>query len=119
VIHLDRDVSVYASVPECEIVTVALIWAKYVAKNHRSALNVIHQVRYEAGSISHVRLNRLHAFRDEMGHMPEILADMLSIPIFYRMPISLCLGVRAKRCSKVAGARYDGKCHAKDERYFG
>jgi hypothetical protein len=60
--NLDHQTDVRAGVPESEIITVALVAAKYVANNHRIALNVMHQLHYVSGSISHSRLNRrLHA----------------------------------------------------------
>jgi len=112
-----------AGVPDSEVVTVALVAAKYFANNHRIALNVMHQLQYLSGSISHSRLNRrLHALREWMVHMPELLADMLSTSTIYiidSMPIPVCRRARAKRCTKVAGAQYDGTCYAKNERYFG
>ena len=121
--NLDHQTDVRAGVPDSEVVTVALVAAKYFANNHRIALNVMHQLQYLSGSISHSRLNRrLHALRDWMAYMPELLADMLSTSTIYiidSMPIPVCRRARAKRCTKVAGAQYDGTCYAKNERYFG
>ncbi len=54
--------------------------------------------------------------------MPELLADMLSTSTIYiidSIPIPVCRRARAKRCTKVAGAQYNGKCYAKNEHYFG
>ena len=54
--------------------------------------------------------------------MPELLADTLSTSTIYiidSMPILVCRRARTKRCTKVAGAQYDGTCSAKNERYFG
>jgi hypothetical protein len=121
--NLDHQTDVRAGVPDSEVVTVALVAAKYVANNHRIALNVMHQLQYVSGSISHSRLNRrLHALRDWMVHMPELLADILSTSTIYvndSMSIPVCRRARAKRCTKVAGAQYDDTCSAKNERYFG
>ena len=121
--NLDHQTDVRAGVPDSEVITVALVAAKYFANNHRIALNVMHQLQYLSGSISHSRLNRrLHALREWMAHMPELLADMLSTSTIYiidSMPIPVCRRARAKRCTKVAGVQYDGKCYAKNERYFG
>ncbi len=39
--NLDHQTDVRAGVPESEIVTVALVEAKYVANNHRIALDVM------------------------------------------------------------------------------
>jgi len=61
-INLDHQTDVRAGVPDSEVVTVALVAAKYVANNHRIALNVMQQLQYLSESISHSRLNRrLHA----------------------------------------------------------
>jgi hypothetical protein len=44
--NLDHQTDVRTGVPESEIVTVALVAAKYVANSHRIALNVMHQLQY-------------------------------------------------------------------------
>ncbi|MFN5677846.1 MAG: transposase, partial [Roseiflexaceae bacterium] len=57
-----------------------------------------------------------------MDNLPELLSDMCSTSTIYivdSMPIPVCRRARAKRCTKVRGAQYDGTCHAKNERYFG
>lgn len=121
--NLDHQTDVRAKVPDSEVVTVALVAAKYFANNHRIALDVMQKLQYLSGSISHSRLNRrLHALRDWMAYFPELLSDMLSTSTIYiidSMPIPVCRRARAKRCTKVRGAQYHGKCYAKDERYFG
>jgi len=59
--NLDQT-DVRAEIPDSEIVTVALVAAKYFANNHRIALDDRQQLQYVSGSISHSRLNRrLHA----------------------------------------------------------
>ena len=40
--NLDHQTDVRAGVPESEIVTIALVAAKYFVNNHRIALNVMH-----------------------------------------------------------------------------
>ena len=121
--NLDHQTDVRAGVPDSEIVTVALVAAKYFANNHRIALTVMRQLHYLSGAISHSRLNRrLHALRDWMDNLPEVLSDMCSTSSIYiidSMPIPVCRRARAKRCTKVRGAQYNGTCHAKNERYFG
>jgi hypothetical protein len=121
--NLDHQTDVRAKVPDSEVVTVALVAAKYFANNHRIALDVMQKLHYLSGSISHSRLNRrLHALRDWMSYLPELLSDMISTSTIYiidSMPIPVCRRARAKRCTKVRGAQYDGRCYAKDERYFG
>jgi hypothetical protein len=121
--NLDQQTDVRAKVPDSEVVTVALVAAKYFANNHRIALDVMQKLQYLSGSISHSRFNRrLHALHDWMAYFPELLSDMLSTSTIYiidSMPIPVCRLARAKRCTKVRGAQYHGKCYAKDERYFG
>ena len=121
--NLDHHTDVRASVPDSEVVTVALVAAKYFANNHRIALTVMRQLHYLLGSISHSRLNRrLHTLLEWMDNLPELLSDMCSTSTIYivdSMPIPVCRRARAKRCTKVRGAQYDGTCHAKNERYFG
>ena len=121
--HLDHHTDVRAGVPDSEVVTVALVAAKYFANNHRIALDVMRQLQYLSGTISHSRLNRrLHALRDWMDNLPELLSDMCSTSTIYiidSMPIPVCRRARATRCTKVRGAQYNGTCHAKNERYFG
>ena len=77
--NLDHQTDVRAKVPDSEVVTVALVAAKYFANNHRIALDVMQKLQYLSGSISHSRLNRrLHALRDWMAYFPELLSDMIS-----------------------------------------
>ena len=77
--NLDHQTDVRAKVPDSEVVTVALVAAKYFANNHRIALDVMQKLQYLSGSISHSRLNRrLHALRDWMSYLPELLSDMIS-----------------------------------------
>ena len=121
--NLDHHTNVRAGVQNSEVVTVALVAAKYFANNHRIALTVMRQLHYLSGSISHSRLNRrLHTLLDWMENLPELLSDMCSTSTIYivdSMPIPVCRRARAKRCTKICGAQYDGTCHAKNERYFG
>lgn len=121
--NLDYHTDVHARVSDSEVFAVTLIAAKYFANNHRIVLTIMHQLQYLSGTISHSRFNhRLHALRDWMDHLPELLSDMLSTSIIYiveSMPIPVCRRARTKRCTKVRDAQYDGECHAKNERYFG
>ncbi|MFN5933444.1 MAG: IS982 family transposase [Roseiflexaceae bacterium] len=121
--NLDHHTNVRAGVQNSEVVTVALVAAKYFANNHRIALTVMRQLHYLLGSISHSRLNRrLHTLLEWMDNLPELLSDMCSTSTIYivdSMPIPVCRRARAKRCTKICGAQYDGTCHAKNERYFG
>jgi hypothetical protein len=97
--NLDHHTDVRASVPDSEVVTVALVAAKYFANNHRIALTVMRQLHYLLGSISHSRLNRrLHTLLEWMDNLPELLSDMCSTSTIYivdSMPIPVCRPARS------------------------
>lgn len=77
--NLVHQTDVRAGAPDSEIVTVAIVAAKYFANNHCIALTVIRQSHYLSGTISHSRLTRrLHTLRDLMDNLPELLSDMRS-----------------------------------------
>lgn len=120
---LEHQSDVRAGVPDSEIITVALVAAKYFANNHKLTLSVMQQLQYLSGTISHSRFNRrLHALRDWMEFFPEYLGEIFSkntIYIIDSMPIPVCHRARAKRCTKVRGNYFNGWCSAKQERYFG
>ena len=55
---LEHQSDVRAGVPDSEIITVALVAAKYFANNHKLTLSVMQQLHYLSGTISHSRFNR-------------------------------------------------------------
>jgi Mrp family chromosome partitioning ATPase len=55
--HHDHQTDVRARVPDSEVVTVALVVAKYVAPYQRIALDVMQKLQYLSGSISHSQFN--------------------------------------------------------------
>ena len=120
---LEHQSDVRAGVPDSEIITVALVAAKYFANNHKLTLSIMQQLHYLSGTISHSRFNRrLHALRDWMEFFPEYLGEIFSkntIYIIDSMPMPVCHRARAKRCTKVRGKYFSGWCAAKQERYFG
>jgi hypothetical protein len=64
-LNLDHHTDVRADIPDSEMVTVALVAAKYFVNNHRIALTVMRQMHHLSGTISHSRLNRrLHTLCD-------------------------------------------------------
>lgn len=76
--NIDHQTDVRTGVPDSEVVTIALVAVKYFANNHRIALDVMQQLPYLSRSISHSRLNRqLHALRDWITYLPELLAGEL------------------------------------------
>lgn len=73
----DHQTDARAGVPDSEVISIALVSAKYFANNHRISFNVMHQLQYLSGIISHSRFNRrLQALCDWMVYMPELPSDM-------------------------------------------
>ena len=120
---LDHQSHVLAEVPDSEVMTVAIVAAKYFQNHHERALGVMQALGYLSGSLSVSRFNRrLHALADwvmfialtlhELGlHGEAFIVDSLPIPV--------CRRVRARRCRKVRGRAFCGYCAAKKEKFFG
>lgn len=111
-----------AMVSSAEIVTVAVVAAKFFQNHHERALCMLQQLHYlPALSIS--RFNRrLHALWDVLLTLASLLGELLARGTVYvidAMPVPVCKLVRAARCRKVQGDRYKGFCAAKREWYFG
>ncbi|HEX3054397.1 MAG TPA: hypothetical protein VHP83_27325 [Aggregatilineaceae bacterium] len=111
-----------AEVSAAEILTVAVIAAKYFQNHHERTLELLLALGYlRALSVS--RFNRrLHALHDWVWHVAQVVGSVLaegSVFIIDTMPVPVCKRVRAPRCRKVQGPEYEGYCAAKREHYFG
>lgn len=117
--HTD-DIRIHVS--SAEILTVAIIAAKYFQNHHERALWMLQQTGY-LPKLSVSRFNRrLHALRDVLLLMVSLLGEMLATGTVFMidtMPVPVCKRVRAERCRKVRGAQYLGYCASKREYYFG
>lgn len=111
-----------ASLSAAEILTVAVIAAKYFQNHHERALYLLVQLGY-IDFLSISRFNRrLHALRDWMWQVAGMVGELLkagTVFIVDTMPVPVCKWVRAKRCRKVQGPAFQGYCAAKHERYWG
>jgi hypothetical protein len=111
-----------AEVSAAEILTVAVIAAKYFQNHHERALCLLIRLGY-LGALSVSRFNRrLHALRDWVWRVAEVVGELLAegtVFIVDTMPVPICKRVRAKRCRKVQGSVYEGYCAAKHEYFFG
>jgi methylmalonyl-CoA epimerase len=114
---------VLTEVPDAEVITVAMVAAKYFHNHHERTLCLMHQQGYLSGSLSVSRFSRrLHALDHWLGFMVETLAAVFTpgeVFIINSMPIPTCRRARASRCRKVRGRDYCGYCAAKKEKFFG
>lgn len=121
--RMEHRSDVRAQVPDCEIITIAVVSAKYFASNHERAVQVMRGCGYLSGSISVSRFNRrLHALAEWMAFIPTTLGELFShaeVFVIDSMPLPVCRRVRARRCRKVRGRAYCGYCSAKKVKFFG
>jgi Transposase DDE domain len=105
-----------------EVLTVAVVAAKYFQNHHERALCVMRMGKM-IPEFSVSRFNRrLHALSDWFEGILRILGELFCDGVLYiidSMPLPVRKRVRAWRCRKVRGAEYCGYCAAKKEKYFG
>jgi hypothetical protein len=111
-----------ASVSAAEILTVAVVAAKYFQNHHERALCILVRLG-DIAPLSVSRFNRrLHALRDWLYGIVTVLGELFATGeafIIDSMPLPVCKRVRARRCKKVRGKAYCGYCAAKREKFFG
>ncbi len=112
-----------AQVSDAEVLTVAVVAAKYFQNHHERALQVLHGMGYLSGRLSPSRFNRrLHALGDWFRLIVETLAALFAQGdafLIDSLPVPVCRRARARRCRKVQGREYCGYCAAKREKFFG
>jgi Transposase DDE domain len=112
-----------AKVSDAEVLTVAVVAAKYFHNNHERALWVLTQLGYLSRQLSTSRFNRrLHAIADWLPLLLETLGELFAsgtLFIIDSMPLPVCRRTRARRNRKVRGRDYCGYCAAKREKFFG
>src|SRR5215203_3239518 len=105
-----------------EILTVAVVAAKYLQNHHERTLYILKQLGY-IGGLSVSRFNRrLHALYDWLQNIVVLLGELYAqgeVYIIDSMPLPVCKRVRARRCQKVRGRAFCGYCAAKKEKFFG
>lgn len=109
-------------VSSAEILTVAIVAAKYFQNHHERALCLLQQTGY-LPKLSVSRFNRrLHALQDILLLIVGLLGEMMAtgnVFVIDTMPVPVCKRIRAKRCRKVQGDDYGGYCASKREYYWG
>jgi len=112
-----------AGVGDAEVLTVAVVAAKYFQNHHALALATLQRQGYLSGRLSASRLNRrLHALADWFGLIQETLAALLATGDCFLIdsaPIPAGKRARAGRCRTVRGRVYCGACPAKREKVRG
>jgi hypothetical protein len=114
---------VRARASDAEVLTVAVVAAKYFQCHPERALQVMHLGHYLSGPLSVSRFNRrLHRLADWLGLALATLGELFATGEAYlidSMPVPVCRRARARRCRKVRGRDFCGVCHAKREKFFG
>ena len=96
-----------AGVPDAEVITIAVVAAKYFQNHHERALAVLSQAGYLSGHLSTSRFNRrIHALADWLHLIVEALGEVFrhgEVFVLDSMPVPVCKRARARRCRKVRG----------------
>jgi hypothetical protein len=112
-----------AQVPDSEILTVAVVAAKYFQNHHERALCVLREAHYLSGRLDLTRFNRrLHGLSDWLAFIAITMGEVFTngeVFVLDSLPVPVCRRVRARRCRKVRGREYCGYCAAKKEKFFG
>jgi hypothetical protein len=126
---IDDLLKAYGFVDDCraqhsaaEVLTVAVVAAKYLHNHHERALALLCQLGYMR-RMSVSRFNRrLHALRAWLYGLLMLLAEVFAqgeVFLIDTMPLPVCKRARAWRCRKVRGKVFCGYCAAKREKFFG
>ena len=114
---------VLAQASDAEVLTVALVAAKYFQNHQERALQMMHLGRYLSGALSVSRFSRrLHRLADWLGLALETLGTLLAtgeVFLIDSMPVPVCRRARARRSRKLRGKAFCGFCAAKKEKFFG
>ncbi len=114
---------VRAKASDAEVLTVAVVAAKYFQSHLARALQMLHLGRYLSGPLSVSRFNRrLHALRDWLALALAALGELFAHGeafLIDSMLVPVCRRARAGRCRKVSGKNFCGYCAAKREKFFG
>ena len=111
-----------ARLSAAEILTVAVLSAKYFQNHHERALGILSRLGYiESFSVS--RFNRrLHKLLTLFWHLTRLVGELFNrqtVFVVDATPIPACKNVRRDRCRKVQGDDYAGYCASKKEYFFG
>jgi IS5 family transposase len=105
-----------------EVLTVAVVAARYFHNHHERALYIMVQ----RGDIPHLSVSRFNRRLHQLLGCLQALLRHIGRPIqshsLYLVdafPLPVCKRVRQRRCRKVRGEAFVGRCEAKREWFFG
>lgn len=126
--HLGHQSHPLAGVTDAEVLTVAVVAARYFQNNQERALAMMKGLRYLTKPLSISRFNRrLHALAPWLELLLSVLGAVFAQGhafIIDSIPVPLCKRVRAWACRKLdahdpAAHHYFGHCAAKHWRFYG
>lgn len=120
--HLGQQTHTLAQLEDAEILTVAVVAARYFQNHQERALCLMIRLGY-IRTLSVSRYNRrLHALAYWLEGMLVLLGEVFAKGeafIIDSLPVPVVKRIRARRCKKVKGAAFCGYCAAKQEKFFG
>ena len=109
---LEHHSHVLAQAPDAEILTVAVVAAKFFQNHHARALGVLEATGYLSGALSVSRFNRrLHTLADGLPLIAETLGEICAtgaVFVIDSIPVPVCRRARAWHCRKIRGRIYCG-----------
>lgn len=111
-----------AQVSDAEVVTVAIVAAKYCQNHFERALCVMQLGGYLQNKLSASRFKRrIHHLASWLASITHLLAELFREGQVFidRCPIPVCKRVRASRCKKLRGKAFCGYGSAKQGKFFG
>lgn len=111
-----------AHISTAEVLTVAVIAARYFNNHHERALCILHMI----GAIPPLSISR---FNRRLHRAVPVLEQVLrglsqqrppqAVYIIDTLPLPVCHRVRADRCTKLRGKHFLGRCSAKRQWFYG
>ncbi len=93
-VQLEHPTHPLAHVPDSEVLTVAVVAAKYFQNHHERALAVMQATQYLSDTLSTSRVNRrLHALADWLALVSETLGEVLTtgeVFVIDSLPLPVC-----------------------------
>ncbi|HUS17227.1 MAG TPA: transposase, partial [Chloroflexia bacterium] len=114
---------VLARASDAEVLTVAVVAAKYFQNHLERGLQMMRLGHYLSGPLSVSRFSRrLHRLAAWLGLAVETLGALFATGeafLIDSMPLPVCRRARARRSRKLSGKDFCGYCAAKREKFFG